>query len=156
MNWQEVCEDPTLKDLPYKIELNRFGQILMSPASNQHGHYQSVIGAVLRELMPGGKIVTECSIATEDGVRVADVSWLSDDIFAEHGWMTPLPVAPEICVEVFSPSNSQEEIDLKIGLYTGAGAKEVWLCDSLGNLDFRAGKRKMEQSELVPNFPSRL
>jgi len=34
MNWQQVCENPTLKDLPFKIELNTFGQIIMSPASN--------------------------------------------------------------------------------------------------------------------------
>jgi hypothetical protein len=26
MNWQQVCEDRTLADLPYKIELNRQGQ----------------------------------------------------------------------------------------------------------------------------------
>ena len=39
MNWQEVCDDPHLQDLPYKVELNRFGQILMSPASNEHGYF---------------------------------------------------------------------------------------------------------------------
>lgn len=31
MNWQEVCADPHLLDLPYKIELNERGQILMTP-----------------------------------------------------------------------------------------------------------------------------
>lgn len=34
MKWQEVCEDKALQDLPYKIELNRWGQIVMSPAKN--------------------------------------------------------------------------------------------------------------------------
>lgn len=28
--WKEICEDPALQDLPYKIETNRFNQIVMS------------------------------------------------------------------------------------------------------------------------------
>ena len=32
MKWQEVLEDKSLQDLTYKIELNRWGQIVMSPA----------------------------------------------------------------------------------------------------------------------------
>jgi hypothetical protein len=31
MQWAEVVEDPNLKDLPYKIELNEYGQIIMTP-----------------------------------------------------------------------------------------------------------------------------
>ena len=33
--WQEMQEDPTLRDLPYKIELNAWGKVEMSPASEQ-------------------------------------------------------------------------------------------------------------------------
>jgi len=33
MNWQEVCEIPQLKNLPFKIELNEYGRIVMPPAS---------------------------------------------------------------------------------------------------------------------------
>ena len=29
MNWQEVCEHPSLQDLPFKIELNEKGEIIM-------------------------------------------------------------------------------------------------------------------------------
>ena len=36
MNWQEVCADPHLRDLPYKIELNERGQILMTPVRLYH------------------------------------------------------------------------------------------------------------------------
>ena len=34
MTWEEIINDPTLQNLPFKIETNRFGQILMSPATN--------------------------------------------------------------------------------------------------------------------------
>lgn len=29
MNWQQVCENPYLQDIPFKIELNRLGQIII-------------------------------------------------------------------------------------------------------------------------------
>jgi len=37
MQWSDVIDNPLLQNLPFKIELNRFGNILMTPASNQHG-----------------------------------------------------------------------------------------------------------------------
>ena len=40
MEWSEVVDNPLLRDLPFKIELNKFGKLLMSPASNNHGMLQ--------------------------------------------------------------------------------------------------------------------
>jgi hypothetical protein len=31
MNWLEVCEHPALQDLPFKIELDETGKIIMAP-----------------------------------------------------------------------------------------------------------------------------
>jgi len=36
MQWQEVCEHPSLQNLPFKIELNERGQVLMSPVKVYH------------------------------------------------------------------------------------------------------------------------
>jgi Uma2 family endonuclease len=156
MNWQEVCADPTLQDLPYKIELNRLGQIVMSPASNEHGRLQTRIAARLLNLMDGGEVISECSIDTEDGTKVADVAWGSTEFFAHHGLVTPLPAAPQICVEIISPSNSNEEIQGKISLYLDAGASEVWLCDSSGKITFSSGEDSLDRSELAPQFPDQI
>jgi hypothetical protein len=38
--WEALCEDPRFQDLPYKVETNRFQQIIMSPASNWHSSYE--------------------------------------------------------------------------------------------------------------------
>ena len=38
--WDELCRDPSLQDLPYKIELNAWGKIEMSPANNRHARLQ--------------------------------------------------------------------------------------------------------------------
>ena len=35
--------------------------------------------------------------------------------------------APEICIEVVSPSNSVKELSEKTDAYLAAGAEEVWL-----------------------------
>lgn len=32
--WREVLDDRSLHDLPYKIETNRQGQVVMGPAKN--------------------------------------------------------------------------------------------------------------------------
>jgi len=54
MTWEEIINDPTLQNLPFKIETNRFGQILMSPATNKHGIIQSDVGYEIRRRLKGG------------------------------------------------------------------------------------------------------
>ncbi|MDM8567488.1 hypothetical protein QUF74_17800 [Candidatus Halobeggiatoa sp. HSG11] len=73
MQWAEVINNPILQDLPFKIELNKFGKLLMSPASNYHGRIQMKIGNKLSQQLPKGKVISECSIKTNDGVKVAGV-----------------------------------------------------------------------------------
>src|SRR5947208_1410506 len=76
MNWQEVCEDKSLADLPYKIELNRWGQIVMSPADYQHSSFQGEIIRWLNQLMPHGRAIPECAVDTAENTKVPDVVWI--------------------------------------------------------------------------------
>lgn len=153
MNWQAVLESPFLRDLPFKIELNRFGQILMSPASNRHGLLQAEAAAALHE-HPGGRVLVECSIETSDGVKVADVVWASTAFLDRHGFATPYPEAPEVCVEIVSPSNSRAEMRQKIDLYLARGAREVWLCSEDGEVTIHAARGEIERSEISGQIPS--
>jgi Uma2 family endonuclease len=137
MEWSQVINNRFLKDLPFKIELNKWGKILMSPASNSHGHIQFEVGAKIRDGKQGhGKVITECSIQTSQGVKVADVAWISDDFFARYGYDTPYKRAPEICVEIVSPSNSKGEMEEKIELYLAKGGREVWIVREKGGTEF--------------------
>jgi Uma2 family endonuclease len=156
MNWQEVINDPTLHDLPYKIELNEHGKIVMSPASNRHGRLQGEIYSILREKSGKGKCYIECSVETSKGVKVADVAWASNDFFKTFGDETPFIKAPEICVEVLSPSNSKNEIDEKIDLYLAKGAQEVWIATENGEIKFYNHSGEIIKSQLIKNFPDRL
>ena len=45
LRWNEVLRDPSLQDLPYKIELNAWGKVEMSPASHRHGGLQAELAA---------------------------------------------------------------------------------------------------------------
>lgn len=125
MEWSEVLNEPTLQNLPFKIELDRFGKLLMTPRSNRNGMIQSDLSCLIADKHPDGQAVLECSIQTSDGVKVADVAWVSTAFVAEWGTVTPFPRAPELCVEIVSPSNSREEMRIKTELYLEAGAQEV-------------------------------
>lgn len=146
MEWAEVINNPFLKNLPFKIELNKWGQILMSPASNRHGMLQSEAVYLLRSQLPGGVVIVECSIQTSDGVKVADVAWASDEFIERNGDATPYQEAPEICVEIVSPSNSPGEMDQKIELYLAKGAREVWVCGEDGEVRHYEHRGRVEQS----------
>jgi len=146
MDWAEVVDNPLLQDLPFKIELNKWGKILMSPASNNHGILQFDIGTSINRAKQSGKIIMACSIQTSEGVKVADIAWASDEFIAKHGFETPYKFAPEICVEIVSPSNSKPEMEEKISLYLAQGAKEVWLCNEKGEISYYSHTGRLEKS----------
>lgn len=54
LSWKEVCNDPNLHDLPYKIETNDRGQIVMSPTYAWHGRYAFWIAQQLERHLPKG------------------------------------------------------------------------------------------------------
>ena len=152
MEWSEVLDNPILRELPFKIELNKFGKLLMSPASNHHASIQGRLAAILFNKLPQGEVLTECSIETSDGVKVADVAWLSNDFINEFSYTTPYPKAPEICVEIVSPSNSKIEISTKVDLYLAKGAYEVWVVYDLNKIDIYTYTGKIDNSKIVSSI----
>ena len=159
LTWDDVIADRSLRDLPYKIELDRHHKIIMSPAAYWHSDYQTEIATQLLKHMTGGRAPVECAIQTSEGVRVADVAWISKERRAPHKRATVLPIAPEICVEILSPSNSREEMLKKMTLYYAKGAQEVWLCDEEGRMEvFTAlsAPQPVPASALCPGFPRQL
>lgn len=153
MIWCEVMADPSLNDLPYRIELNQYGQIVMQPISNRHGLMLSNVAGLIQEQFGSGHAIVACSIETTAGVKVPDVAWMSDALWGDQCDNTPFTQAPELCIEVVSPSNSRTEMEEKIQLYFDQGAQEVWLCSEAGQLEFYAPARPLEASVLFPEFP---
>jgi Uma2 family endonuclease len=125
--WRQMIDDPLLAAIPFKVELNEKGAIEVSPASNRHAILQAFVASELCRRLPDGTTMTECSVETQIGVRVPDVAWASADFIARHGVTTPYPDAPEICIEILSPSNTVAQMSEKAAAYLEAGAGEVWL-----------------------------
>ena len=88
-------------------------------------------------------------------MKVADVAWGSQKFFDKNALQTPFQAAPELCVEIVSPSDSKGEIKEKISLYLEKGAKEVWICDEKGQVKFYGPEGEKANSELFANAPNR-
>ena len=152
--WQEIVKDPLLSELPYKVETNRRGQIVLSPHSAEHSDRQGDIIALLSEHAGEGRARPEFPIAMPTGTKVADVIWVTAQRREEmKATGDPPTLAPEICVEIMSDSNDWEEMDEKRWLYREAGAEEVWIVGKDGSVRFFADD-ELERSGLVPDFPS--
>ena len=156
--WTEICDDPSLRDLPFKIETNRYGTIMMSPAKGWHSDRQFEIQKILMRLMGHGRALPEVPVQTTDGVKVADVGWFTMERLRPIRREAVYPIAPEICIEVLSRSNSREEMIDKMKLYFAAGALEVWLCGEEGEMEFftSAIPQSVAASLLCPEFPATL
>ena len=47
MQWQEICDNPLFNDMPFRFETDRWGKVIMSPATNRHSRYQGLINPLL-------------------------------------------------------------------------------------------------------------
>jgi Uma2 family endonuclease len=156
-SWAEICDDPYLAQLPYRIETDRWGNLVMSPPPrSRHAEYQGEIVHLLRSWMKHGRSLPECPLQTSEGVKVIDVVWVSE---ARRKSRTNDPcyvIAPEICIEVVSPSNTADEFAERRRLFFERGALEVWGCDQDGRLTFFDPAGPVDRSQLCPQFPAKL
>lgn len=161
--WSELLANTELgRELarfPGRVETDRHGHIIMYPPPGySHGGYQVEIAVQLRALLPGGRVTTECPVSTADGVKGVDVTWVSHELRPLIDKKVFLSRAPEICVEVISPSNTRREMAEKKALYFAAGAREVWFCAEDGTMTFfaSAASRGAKSSKFCPAFPRKI
>jgi Uma2 family endonuclease len=149
----QIAADPRFRDLPYQIETNARGQIIMSPTPLRHGAFQSQISILLARRL-AGRVVTESAVRTADGEKIADVAWFSDARWGRVEGELSASIAPEICIEIRSPSNTDAEMEAKRALYFDAGAEEVWVCDEDGAITFYDADGQVDASHRAPAFPA--
>jgi hypothetical protein len=90
MNWQEVVEHPSLRDLPFKIELNEYGAIVMNPVKLNHSGFQRSIQALMENQRDDGMALPEVAVWTRKGTKVADVAWVSLELWKDLEGKTAL------------------------------------------------------------------
>lgn len=154
--WDEITSDPLLGELPYKVETNRRGQLILSPHTAAHADLQGDLIALLYKYAEEGRARPEFPIVTAKGTKVPDVVWSTDE---RRGKMKetgdPPTLAPEVCAEVMSGSNDWDEMDEKRGLYRDAGAEEVWVVTEDGAIHFFA-EEELDASTVIPDLPAHL
>ena len=131
----------------------------MSPAKGWHGERQWLIQQLLGKLLPGGKPIPAAPVATPGGVKVADAGWFSKARLAPIRRQSAYSIAPEICVEVSSGSNTPQESVEKEALYFATGAGEFWTCGDDGKMQPYLKDQPgtpVAASRLCPDFPGML
>ncbi len=105
------------------------------PANGGHGE---LAGTLTTELMlfarmhSLGKVVPEVGFVlrrSPDTVLAPDVAYISQETMGgrhlpKEGWV---PCAPDLAIEVISPSNLDSDIAAKIETYLGAGVRRIWV-----------------------------
>jgi Uma2 family endonuclease len=159
LTWEQLATThPILpNNLHWKVETNAQNQIIMSPPPEpDHQEYEADLMYLLSRLLPQGRALPECGVKTSDGTLVPDVVWIPNERRRTHHRQASFKPAPEICIEVISPSNSRREIEKKKRLYFEAGALEVWRCERDGKMNFFAPTGQIKKSRLCPEFPDKV
>jgi hypothetical protein len=102
--WSEILADPELAKLPYRIETDQHGNLVMSPPpAPLHGQRQVDVALLLRQLLPKGRTLSECPVSTAAGVKAIDVAWLAPERTENIPRLALFERAPDICVETPFP-----------------------------------------------------
>ena len=64
--------------------------------------------------------------------------------------------APDLCVEVLSPSNSERDLRTKIKASFAVDVLEVWVCDRQGKMSFYGPQGPLPGSAICPAFPDHI
>ena len=126
------------------------------PPRSRHAEYQGEILKQLLRLIHDGRAIPECPVETDEGVKAIDVVWVSTQRRKSKANDPAYLIAPEICVEVESPSNSHEELLERKRLFFKRGAQEFWLCGPAGHMTFFDPSGQIPESKICPGFPQQL
>jgi Uma2 family endonuclease len=118
-----------------RLELIRGELKVMSPSKPLHGIVCARIAAALTNFVEANDLgVTfgaETGFVVEhdpDSVLGADAAFVSHERLATvEDFDKFFPFAPDLAVEVMSPSNTAREMEKKVALYFAAGARAVWV-----------------------------
>jgi Uma2 family endonuclease len=117
-----------------RCELVRGELIMMSPAKSFHGIVTVTISALLhnfaRKKRLGKVFAGEAGFFIErnpDTVRAPDVAFVHRDRFKHPLPDGFYPEAPDLAVEVLSPSDRAKEVKSKVAMWLATGCRLVWV-----------------------------
>jgi len=152
--WEHLCTTPGFSHPGFTCEVSPDGRVIMSPTFNYHGWFQAKLTILLAQHAPDGEPFVELAVLTPAGLFEVDVAWARDFMrIRQQKFATP---APEICIEVESESNTEEEFDRKRTALFASGCVEFWIVRREGGIEFHGPSGRTAESVLVPNFPNQI
>jgi Uma2 family endonuclease len=147
------------------------GELIVTPsASFFHNEIRDYLNARLRAYVEGrrlGAVTSETDIKLiGDTVRRPDVAFYRAGTLRGIDLdQVPLPVVPDLVLEIVSKSDRADDLILKVSQYLAAGTKAVWLLYPNRRLAYRylpgklepevrsaAAGHNFEEPELLPGF----
>ena len=116
-----------------RYELVRGGLVEMTPVGPRHGRIASRIDTLLRQFAEArelGETMVETGFCLEcrpDTVRAPDVSFLSKERMPPEDHQGFVPGAPDLAVEVISPSERDVDVQVKVMDYLAHNTRLVWV-----------------------------
>ena len=154
-----------------KYELNEGELLTVSPSPRLvHNRVRDEIGFRLREYVRSrqlGEVTMETDFKlTEGTIRIPDVAFVPADRLVGIDPRQRLEGAPDLAVEVASPSDDPDDLVLKAQQYLTAGARAVWIIYPEARLTYiyKPGQRPevrdagqfLDDAELLPGFSAPL
>lgn len=126
----------TAADYFARPETNRIeelidGEIIVAAgATIKHQLVNGNLYVLVRSLMPGGKPFhpPTAILFDDENVVEPDVIWLSDENIGKLKEQY-IDGAPDLLIEVFSPSTAKRDKEYKFTLYEKYGVREYWMVD---------------------------
>ena len=117
-----------------RYELDEGEMIEMTRPAYRHNrvlrNLQFALDSFLRKNLIGEMLLSENLYSLTSSTRRApDAAVILGDRSKELAGAKVIPIIPELCAEVLSPSESPRTIHRKLKQYFAAGVKEVWLID---------------------------
>ncbi len=166
MTLEEYERLPT--DDGWKDELSR-GRLVREPGpGQQHGRVQVNLATILNRFVREhglGYVVAESGFVLErhpDTVRGADVAFVARERYGDKPPKKWAEFAPDLAVEVLSPSDRPSRMAEKLAQYFGSGARMVWLIDpedrtavvyrSLSDIAILSEGDELDGGDVLPGF----
>jgi Uma2 family endonuclease len=167
-----TCEDYAALQEPegMRYELSE-GELIVTPsASYFHNEMRDHLNARLRSFVESqglGGVTSETDIRlVGETVRRPDVAFIRAGRLREIDLdRVPLPVVPDLVIEIVSKNDRADDLLLKVSQYLTAGAKAVWLLYPNTRVAYRylpdklepevrsaAAGHTFEEPELLPGF----
>ena len=117
-------------------ELVRGRVIYLTKPKMKHGRIAMRIGSAIAAFVKEHKLGEVYAAETgfiagrdPDSVRAPDVAFVRAEVVATHNEDEWLPHAPDLAVEVVSPSDRPTEVEDKVAMWLAAGGRAAWVID---------------------------